>query len=120
MSGDLGAQCGGAEASICLAPIEKSQFVTDRNVTESAGRRRAGRAIRGSPSTSTGTTVSPKGKHDDQVDSTAQFLDWFKRPFAGQGIYEHYRQLAQAAEQRCKPQPTQTVWAPALWNGSPR
>src|SRR5712671_844613 len=26
-------------------------------------------------------TVFPKGKHDDQVDSTAQFLDWFKKPF---------------------------------------
>jgi len=23
-------------------------------------------------------TVFPKGRHDDQVDSTAQFLDWFK------------------------------------------
>jgi hypothetical protein len=23
-------------------------------------------------------TVFPNGKHDDQVDSTAQFLDWFK------------------------------------------
>jgi len=36
-------------------------------------------------------TVFPKGKHDDQVDSTAQFLDWFKRPFPGQGIFEYYR-----------------------------
>jgi len=25
----------------------------------------------------------------DQGDSTAQFLDWFKTPFAGQGIYEY-------------------------------
>jgi hypothetical protein len=25
-------------------------------------------------------TVFPKGKHDDQVDSTAQFLDRFKKP----------------------------------------
>ena len=25
-------------------------------------------------------TVFPNGKHDDQVDSTAQFLDWFRRP----------------------------------------
>jgi predicted phage terminase large subunit-like protein len=25
-------------------------------------------------------TVFPKGKHDDQVDSTAQFLDWSKTP----------------------------------------
>jgi hypothetical protein len=24
-------------------------------------------------------TAFPKGKHDDQVDSTAQMLDWFKR-----------------------------------------
>jgi phage terminase large subunit-like protein len=32
-------------------------------------------------------TVFPNGKHDDQVDSKAQFLDWFKRPFAGQAFY---------------------------------
>jgi predicted phage terminase large subunit-like protein len=38
--------------------------------------------------------VFPKGKHDDQVDSTAQFLDWFKRPFPYQGLFEYYRQLA--------------------------
>jgi hypothetical protein len=25
-------------------------------------------------------TVFPKSKHDDQVDSTAQFLDWFNTP----------------------------------------
>jgi predicted phage terminase large subunit-like protein len=56
-------------------------------------------------------TVFPKGKHDNQVDSTAQFLDWFKRPFPGQGVYECYRQLAQEAEQRRKPRPVQTEWA---------
>jgi predicted phage terminase large subunit-like protein len=56
-------------------------------------------------------SVFPKGKHDDQVDSTAQFLDWFKKPFPGQGIFEYYRLLAQDAEQRCKPQPAQTTWA---------
>jgi predicted phage terminase large subunit-like protein len=50
-------------------------------------------------------TVFPKGKHDDQVDSTAQFLDWFKRPFPCQGIFEYYRQLAEEAEQRRKPLP---------------
>jgi hypothetical protein len=33
-------------------------------------------------------TVFPNGKHDDQADSTAQFLDWFKMPFPGQGIFE--------------------------------
>jgi predicted phage terminase large subunit-like protein len=40
-------------------------------------------------------TVFPKGKHDDQVDSTAQFLDWFKKPFPGQGIFEFYRRMAE-------------------------
>jgi hypothetical protein len=55
--------------------------------------------------------VFPKGKHDDQVDSTAQFLDWFKRPFPGQGIFEYYRQLAEEAEQRRKPLPIRPQWA---------
>jgi predicted phage terminase large subunit-like protein len=40
-------------------------------------------------------TVFPNGKHNDQVDSTAQFLDWFKKPFPGQGIFEYYRELAE-------------------------
>jgi len=57
-------------------------------------------------------TVFPNGKHDDQVDSTAQFLDWFKKPFPGQGIFEYYRKEAEAAEQRRQPKPTQTVWQP--------
>jgi predicted phage terminase large subunit-like protein len=45
-------------------------------------------------------TVFPKGKHDDQVDSTAQFLDWFKKPFPGQGIFEFYRMQAEKLQQR--------------------
>jgi hypothetical protein len=45
-------------------------------------------------------TVFPKGKNDDQTDSTAQFLDWFKRSFPGQAFFELYRQLAEEAEQR--------------------
>jgi predicted phage terminase large subunit-like protein len=44
--------------------------------------------------------IFPKGKHDDQVDSTAQFLDWFKKPFPGQGIYEFYRMQAERCQQR--------------------
>ena len=40
-------------------------------------------------------TVFPNGKHDDQVDSTAQFLDWVKRPYPGQGIFEFYRKMAE-------------------------
>jgi len=45
-------------------------------------------------------TVFPKGKHDDQVDSTAQFLDWSKKPFPGQGIFEFYRMQAEKLQQR--------------------
>ena len=56
-------------------------------------------------------TVFPNGKHDDQVDSTAQFLDWFKKPFPGQGIFEYYRREAEAVERRRQPQPVQTTWA---------
>jgi predicted phage terminase large subunit-like protein len=33
-------------------------------------------------------TVFPNGKHDDQVDSTAQFLDWFRRPCPVQTFIE--------------------------------
>jgi predicted phage terminase large subunit-like protein len=40
-------------------------------------------------------TVFPKGKYDDQVDSTAQFLDWFKRPFPGQAYFEYTRMQAE-------------------------
>ena len=32
-------------------------------------------------------TVFPNGRHDDQVDSTAQMLDWFKR---GAGEPQHW------------------------------
>jgi predicted phage terminase large subunit-like protein len=58
-------------------------------------------------------TTFPKGKHDDQVDSTAQFLDWFKKPFSGWGIFEYYRQKAEELEQCRQPQPlqAQTQWA---------
>ena len=56
-------------------------------------------------------TVFPNGKHDDQADSTAQFLDWFKKPFPVQGLYEYYRQRAQELEEQRKPQPVNPVWA---------
>ena len=45
-------------------------------------------------------TTFPNGRHDDQVDSTAQMLDWFKRgsiPSSNAGIFELYRQLAAQA-----------------------
>jgi predicted phage terminase large subunit-like protein len=43
-------------------------------------------------------TVFPNGRHDDQVDSTAQLLDWFKEgggPSSNAGIFELYRQRAE-------------------------
>jgi predicted phage terminase large subunit-like protein len=43
-------------------------------------------------------TAFPKGRHDDQVDSTAQMLDWFKRGGGSpSGIFDLYRILAQEA-----------------------
>jgi predicted phage terminase large subunit-like protein len=39
--------------------------------------------------------VFPNGRHDDQVDSTAQFLDWFKMSGREDGIYTYYRQRAE-------------------------
>ena len=46
-------------------------------------------------------TVFPKGKHDDQVDSTAQMLDWFKRgsgPSSDGGIWQLYKQRYEAQQ----------------------
>ena len=43
-------------------------------------------------------TVFPKGKYDDQVDSTAQFLDWFKRPLPYRGLLEFYRMQAETLQ----------------------
>ena len=43
-------------------------------------------------------TVFPNGKHDDQVDSTAQLLDWFKQAGREPGILGYYRILAEARD----------------------
>jgi len=41
-------------------------------------------------------TVFHEGQsNDDQVDSTAQFLDWFKTPMTHWGIFEHWRRMAE-------------------------
>ena len=49
-------------------------------------------------------TVFPNGKHDDQVDSTAQFLDWFKKPFPGQNIFELYQREAEKLKHQTEPE----------------
>ena len=57
-------------------------------------------------------TVFPNGKHDDQADSTAQLLDWFKTPMPSWEFFELTRQRVQQLEQRRKPAPVKTVLAP--------
>ena len=56
-------------------------------------------------------TVFPSGKYDDQVDSTAQFLDWFKIPMRAGEYTRPTRRHAEAIGQSRKPQPAQTEWA---------
>jgi hypothetical protein len=47
-------------------------------------------------------TLFPNGKHDDQVDSTAQMLDWFKQagsgPSSNAGIWHLYKQRFEAQQ----------------------
>ena len=47
-------------------------------------------------------TAFPRGKHDDQVDSTAQMLDWFKQagsgPTSNAGIWHLYRERYEALQ----------------------
>ena len=47
-------------------------------------------------------TVFPKGKHDDQVDSTAQMLDWLMRtgsgPTSNAGIWHLYQERYEAQQ----------------------
>src|SRR5271166_4217450 len=57
-------------------------------------------------------TAFPRGRHDDQVDSTAQMLDWFKQagsgPTSNAGIWHLYREqyeAQQAALQNSRPEP---------------
>ena len=58
-------------------------------------------------------TVFPNGKHDDQVDATAQLLDWFKQtgsgPSSNAGIWHLYKQQYEArlaaASQTTRPEP---------------
>jgi hypothetical protein len=60
-------------------------------------------------------TVFPHGKHDDQVDSTAQLLDWYKRgsgPSSNAGIYELYRQRAEELRRGQAPGPQVRLRAP--------
>jgi predicted phage terminase large subunit-like protein len=47
-------------------------------------------------------TSFPHSRHDDQVDSTAQALDWLKHAGREDGIFAYYRRLAERAKERGK------------------
>ena len=57
-------------------------------------------------------SVFPRGKHDDQADSTAQFLDWFKTPMPHWGIFEYTRQEAEKLKNPIKRQVVEMTLAP--------
>ena len=60
-------------------------------------------------------TSFPNGRHDDQVDSTAQMLDWFKRgasPASNAGIFELYRQRAEEVRREQTPDSPVRLRAP--------
>jgi predicted phage terminase large subunit-like protein len=40
-------------------------------------------------------TVFPNGRHDDQVDSTSQALEWMGTPVPGMGVFLYYQQEAE-------------------------
>jgi len=58
-------------------------------------------------------TGFPRGRHDDQVDSTAQMLDWFKQagsgPTSNAGIWHLYKEQYEARQRGelrpAKPEP---------------
>ena len=55
------------------------------------------------------------GYSPDRVDALVwAFSELLVEPMQGEGIFELYRRYAEAAEQRDKPQPTKTVYAPRL------
>ena len=42
----------------------------------------------------------PNGRHDDQVDSTAQALDWFRQRASEPGMLAYYRELLEAPDRQ--------------------
>ena len=60
-------------------------------------------------------TIFPNGKHDDQADSTAQFLDWFKKPFPNQGAFEWARMQAERFAKDCERHRVLLEGTPFTW-----
>ncbi len=59
-------------------------------------------------------TTFPKGRHDDQADSTAQALDWVKQdliaPSGGRNMIAYYEQLIAEANGKPPPRPDPLPW----------
>jgi len=54
----------------------------------------------------------PDLAHDDEVDACSGALEMLNPEMPGRGLYELYREQAEAAAERSKPQPVQTVPQP--------
>ena len=54
----------------------------------------------------------PDLAHDDEVDACSGALEMLNQQMKGLGIYKLYEQQAEAAAERSKPQPVQTVPQP--------
>ena len=63
-------------------------------------------------------TTFPNAKHDDQVDSTAQMLDWFKGAAREPGgLYRYYKALAEELRDspNVGPAPLSGKFGPRRW-----
>ena len=54
----------------------------------------------------------PDLAHDDEVDACSGALEMLNPPMKGSGIFDLYRQEAEAAAERSKPKPVPTVPQP--------
>jgi predicted phage terminase large subunit-like protein len=61
-------------------------------------------------------TVFPKGKHDDQADSTAQFLDWYKRLFRIRDTTSGCARRRKSSNSRASRHPPRPYGRPAPWS----
>jgi predicted phage terminase large subunit-like protein len=64
-------------------------------------------------------TVFPKGKHDDQADSTAQFLDWFKTPMPAGGFSNTIDSTPRSSSSAANRHRSKPYTPAAPWNGKP-
>jgi hypothetical protein len=63
--------------------------------------------------------VFPNGKHDDRADSTPQFLDWFKTPFAGKASTSTTAASTQRPSSAASRSPPKPYRRSAPWSGPP-